>query len=137
MALSPDSVQGMPAPKNSKLEAQPSVKVMLSYDYCHFEIALASDEFMTMEQIDEMRKEAQRLADKAVQQYKISKKIAEGRIYHLGEAERLTMKVEAIKQNYPQSEWTEDQKATVKAYANHLFHVNRFYDYEDDWDDDF
>ena len=43
-----------------------SVKIMLSYDYCHFEIALASDEEMELKEINEMRKDAQRLADEAV-----------------------------------------------------------------------
>lgn len=47
-----------------------SVKVMLSYDYCHFEICLSSDNDMTLDQVDNLRKDAQRLADKSVSQYK-------------------------------------------------------------------
>ena len=50
-----------------------SVKVMLSYDYCHFEIVKGTDQELTNEQINSMRKDVQRLADEAVRQYKVAK----------------------------------------------------------------
>lgn len=53
-----------------------SVKVMRSHDYCHFEVSLGYDAPATLEQIDALRKEAARLADKAVEQYKIAKRAA-------------------------------------------------------------
>jgi hypothetical protein len=34
-----------------------SVKVMRSYDYCHFEIALSSDNMENLIGVDELRKE--------------------------------------------------------------------------------
>lgn len=107
-----------------------SVKIMLSYDYCHFEIALASDDEMTLEQIDAMRKDAQRLADKAVKQYQIAKKEAE----KYPDLE-LSRKAKIIQENTPKSEWTDEQKAIVKKYEDHIFWLNRQYDYEDDWDE--
>jgi hypothetical protein len=52
-----------------------SVKIMLSYDYSHFEIALSSDNCDSADAVDELRKVAQRLADKAVKQYKTMKMV--------------------------------------------------------------
>ena len=57
----------------------PHVKVMLSYDYNHFEVCLSVDENATLKEINERRKEAQRLCDEAVRQYKIAKVKAEKR----------------------------------------------------------
>ena len=42
-----------------------SVKVMNSYDYGHFEMTLGTTEPVTMAEINEMRKDAQRLVDNA------------------------------------------------------------------------
>jgi histidinol phosphatase-like enzyme len=104
-----------------------SVKVMNSYDYCHFEICLGSDEDMSLDQINGMRKDAQRLVDKAVEQYKIAK----NRIpYQGGQHSDLEKQVKIINENFPKSEWTPQQKATVKAYDDF-----RFYDYQDDWEE--
>ena len=62
-----------------------SVKVMRSYDYCHFEIVLGRDQTdkinayeITENDVDGMRKEAARLVDKAVEQYKIKKNSLQG-----------------------------------------------------------
>jgi hypothetical protein len=57
-----------------------SVKVMRSHDYCHFEVALSAtidDGLERPVQVDELRKTAARLADKAVEQYKVAKLNAE------------------------------------------------------------
>ena len=53
-----------------------SVKVMRSHDYCHFEVCLSSSSANTLELVDELRKQAARLADKAVKQYQQSKRAA-------------------------------------------------------------
>lgn len=52
-----------------------SVKVMLSYDYSHFEAAMAleNDNGISIIEMDEARKDCQRLADKAIGQYKQAK----------------------------------------------------------------
>lgn len=67
-----------------------SVKVMLSYDYSHFEVSmtLENDEGLTKKKIDEARKDCQRLADRAVEQYKIAKQKAVAQ-YGIDEALRL------------------------------------------------
>lgn len=109
-----------------------SVKVMNSYDYCHFEVALSADN-ATIEDADNLRKEAQRLVDKAIRQYKIAKRVAALDRTPSPELER---KVRAIKENYPQSEWTPEQQATVKEYEDRSFRASLFYDYQDDWEDD-
>lgn len=104
-----------------------SVKVMNSYDYCHFEVALSQDNVETIIEIDELRKEAQRLVDRAIKQYKIAKEIT-GRSYQLPELRR---RVQIIKENTPMSEWTPEQMATVKTLED-LEH-DMAYDYEDNW----
>jgi len=52
-----------------------SVKVMLSYDYSHFEasMSLENDNGLELYEVDNARKMCQRLADKAVAQYKTAK----------------------------------------------------------------
>jgi len=108
-----------------------STKIMLSYDYSHFEICLSSDEDLTLKQIDGMRKDTQRLADKAVHQYKVAKREAERMIYG-GEQDRIEKEVKVIRENYPKSEWTPEQKAKVKALEDF-----QYYDYQDDWGDQY
>lgn len=51
-----------------------SVKIMRSYDYCHFEVALGSDEDLDLDGINDLRKQAAVLVDEAVRQYKIAKR---------------------------------------------------------------
>jgi hypothetical protein len=55
-----------------------SVKVMLSYDYCHFEASMQieNEDGLQLSEIDEARKNCNRLANKAVDQYRIYKEIA-------------------------------------------------------------
>lgn len=55
-----------------------SVKVMRSYDYCHFEtsMSLENDSGIAPGEIDLARKDCQRLCDKAVAQYKKAKESA-------------------------------------------------------------
>ena len=115
-----------------------SVKVMRSYDYCHFEIALSNDAgiLLTSKEVDDLRKEAMRLADKAVEQYKIAKRIATEASSSVDELRYLSQRAAAIKENYPKSEWSEEQKATMKAYDDHLFRSSLRYNYEDDWEED-
>lgn len=111
-----------------------SVKVMLSYDYCHFEIAL-SGEVTSTKNVDNMRKEAQRLADKAVKQYQIAKAEAERRLLTERDIVRLQREARVIEENFPKSEWTPEQKAVIKALADAEFRLHSVYDYEDDWEE--
>ena len=103
-----------------------SVKIMRSYDYSHFEICLGSDEELSLDKIDSMRKEAARLVDKAVKQYQVAK----SRIPYESGHSKLKKKVKIIRENYPKSEWTPEQKAMVKALDDFTY-----YDYQDDWED--
>lgn len=112
-----------------------SVKVMRSYDYCHFEICLGTDDNLTIEQVDDLRKEAARLADKAVAQYKIAKSEASRRADIASERKRLEASVERISQ-IPESERTAEQKAVVKALDDHEYWERHKYDYDDDDDYD-
>lgn len=114
-----------------------SVKVMNSFDYCHFEVCLGVNPDgigrITSKDIDETRKEAQRLVDKAKEQYKIAKRATEARMNAERNAASMRREVSIIKENLPQSEWSPEQKAKVKALEDHDFRASLYYDYEDDW----
>lgn len=104
-----------------------SVKVMRSFDYCHFEVAMS----ISLEGVDDTRKEAARLADKAVEQYKAAKTHAE-------KVERLNSQDWKIRdiRSIAESDRTPEQKAKLKAYEDACFKANQsHYDYEDDWSD--
>lgn len=124
-------------PENVSIDTA-SVKVMRSYDYCHFEVTLSatvsddSPEHATGT-VDELRKVAARLADKAVEQYKVAKRHAS---MQQTSVERMTLEnqIKVLLQK-PESELSPEEKALLKEKEDRLFRLARFYDYEDDWDD--
>lgn len=118
-----------------------SVKVMRSYDYCHFEISLSiggvpdgTQAFLSaseqLSQIDNLRKEAARLADKAVEQYKIAKSWASRTDSMLAE---FKWKVQ-VARSTPESERTPEAQAIIKQDDDNAFVARIKYDYEDDWE---
>ena len=117
-----------------------SVTVMRSHDYCHFSVTLggdltprsgtASQEGYEIIEVDELRKMAARLADKAVEQYKIKKNSIELGENHYTLKRLREAAEEAEKISEPDR--TEEQKAAIKAYGD-LLHATR-YDYDDGWD---
>lgn len=104
-----------------------SVKVMRSHDYCHFEVCLSSSDARTPEEVDALRKEAARLADKAVNQYRTAK-AARARLDSINEKWRLK---EA--QAKPQGARTPTEKAIIKYHADAAFAARFDYDYQDDF----
>lgn len=110
-----------------------SVKVMRSHDYCHFEVCLSSSDCETPEAIDELRKTAARLADKAVDQYKIAKENTELILQDEEKANFLRYQHREILKK-PEEERTPEEKAIVKAISDFEFRRNR-YDYQDDYEE--
>lgn len=110
-----------------------SVKIMLSYDYNHFEIAMSTDEIQDIKLINEFRKEVQRLADEAVRQYKLSKEKADKRLLLDREKEKLIKEISFIRLK-PETEWTAEEKAKVKAREDYNYWQQHDYDYDDDED---
>lgn len=111
-----------------------SVKIMRSYDYNHFEIALASDEDMDVKQINELRKKAQMLADEAVRQYIIAKSKESLRLNLKIEKKQLEKEIELIKEIKPQSEYTAQERAKIKALEDKNYWKQHNYFYDDDYD---
>lgn len=114
-----------------------SVKVMRSFDYCHFEVCLtATRVFDTMPPaaIDELRKTAARLADKAVEQYKVAKANAELAVNDSRKLERLQDDAREIEAK-PEKERTPGEQARLKAIQDLRFARHR-YDYEDDFEEE-
>lgn len=116
-------------------------KVMRSYDYCHFEITLSTS--LTgiegniddrAKAVDDLRKQAARLADKAVEQYKIAKEWALKQAYSndTEKIERLQKLANEIRAAVPEHERTVEEKAILKALADERY-AARQYDYQDDW----
>lgn len=112
-----------------------SVKVMLSYDYSHFEssMALENENGLTMNDIDNARKSCQRLADKAVAQYKTAKAQAAKRVdgdYQMrnfeAECKRISQKAEHDR--------TLKEIGMLKQYDNENWREQ--FDYPYDYDDD-
>jgi hypothetical protein len=134
-------------PMNTQIRTA-SVRVMRSYDYCHFEVVLgveaperdfAATEMslgltrfvpLTLEQIDATRKEAMRLVDKAVAQYKVAKMTHanhEQRLSHLTYHHNVAIQT-------PEQDRTPEQKAAIKAFLDYEHEAR--YDYQDDWQED-
>lgn len=108
-----------------------SVKVMRSYDYCHFEVSLAC-EVSSCEDVDAIRKDAARLVDKAVDQYIVKK----SNIQRIENDERRKSNLKwshDSAEKTPESERTPEQKAQIKAYQDSLHRRRPRYDYSDEW----
>ncbi|HDZ15597.1 hypothetical protein LCGC14_0501010 [marine sediment metagenome] len=107
-----------------------SVKVMLSYNYCHFEISmtLENDEVLTNTEIDNARKECMRLCDKAIEQYKIAKQVEQKKTEISDEHDMDRFSYDRI-QKKPKTEWTSEEKAKVKAFDEF-----EEYNYQDDYE---
>jgi hypothetical protein len=116
---------------------QATVKVMLSYDYCHFEVSKTIEydpqgegpfNELTNKEIDEARKDCQRLADKAVGQYKAAKAAYEKFAITTKDVDKLKAEVSDIKTR-PENQWSPYDKAKVKTLED--WRYDR-YNYMDD-----
>lgn len=115
-----------------------SVKVMLSYDYCHFEASMSveNESGLTMSDIDEARKKCQRLADKAVGQYKKAKQMASNRSDGEYQMRNFQEQCERIKAKDEQDR-TIKEIAMLKQYEDENWQANFMYEYDYDDDDDY
>jgi hypothetical protein len=115
-----------------------SVKVMLSYDYSHFEasMSLENDKGLTIIEIDEARKSCQRLASKAVGQYKQAKDSAARRTDGEYKMQNFEKKCRDIAQK-PEGDRTINEVAMLKQYQNEAwqsqFEDNYAYDDDDQY----
>jgi hypothetical protein len=114
-----------------------SVKVMRSFDYCHFEVAMSveNDSGLSAIEIDSARKVAMRLADKAVEQYKIAKSCAAKRqegAYYMNNFENECKMIKAKDPN----DRTIGEMAKLKQYEDENWRAkfDYSYDYEDDYE---
>ena len=112
-----------------------SVKIMKSYDYSHFEFTLSSDEDMTIEEIDEMGKEAQRQCDQQIRRYKVKKKCIGFVDNSPSEVRELERRVEIIKDGISESEYTPEHKAIIKALDDLRYRIDFADKYSYDMDD--
>lgn len=120
---------------NKTIRKSATVKVMLSYNYNHFEasIALENEDGLTTKDIDDARKDCNRLCDKAIKQYQQSKTIESKRANLISEKRQLVREVSEIKQK-DKALWSVTDKAKVKALEDHNWELQ--WDYDDDWDED-
>jgi phage terminase large subunit len=108
---------------------------MLSYDYSHFETALTveNENGLSLTDVDNARKQCQRLADKAVSQYKKAKEMAELRTDGTYKMQNFEQQCKRILQK-PEGERTVNEVAMLKQYQDENWE-SQFddpYDYDDD-----
>lgn len=116
------------------------VKVMLSYDFCHFEhsLSLVMDADTPIKEVmkirNELRIECMKLCQEAIRQYKIYKFEQVEVLNNAVNSYIHKKEVKEIKLNIPKSEWTEGQKARVKALEDfeYLLSQRSYFQYEDD-----
>lgn len=108
-----------------------TVKIMRSYDYCHFEVSLTSDDLQDgARSVNDLRIECAKLVDRAVEDYQKMKSVLSHRANTEYERKQLSKRVQAIKENFPQSEWTPEQKAEVKLLDDMNFEAQWSYEHE-------
>lgn len=113
------------------------VKVMRSYDYCHFEVCLSLHPDATLDEVNQRRKEAALLVDEAVRQYKLAKEAERKREMKDWEIQKVLDQIECIKK-IPESEWTAEQAALMRGAADEEFwkaYREDDYYYFDEWRD--
>lgn len=91
---------------------------------------------MTMEGVNELRKNAQRLADEAVRQYQVAKKKFQLYINDQDKRKGYERKLERLKENREEKDWSPEEKALKKVLEDYDWKQNK-YDYEDDWYDNY
>jgi len=109
---------------------------MLSYDYSHFEasMSLENESGISTIEIDNARKDCQRLADKAVSQYKIAKQCAANRVN--GEMKMRNFEEECKRiAKKDEHDRTLKEIAILKQYQDENWQAqfDYNYDYEDDY----
>lgn len=112
-----------------------SVKVMLSYDYCHFEssMTLENEIGLTNKEIDEARKECQRLAYKAAGQYRTAKEMAAKRSDGKFQIQNFQQECERIKKK-DEHDRTLKEIGMLKQFEDENWQSQ--FDYEYDYNDD-
>lgn len=117
-----------------------NVKVMLSYDYCHFEVSklIEVDENGELSNldIDNARKDCQRLADKAVGQYKKAKSAESDRINAAYDAEKFKSQCLLIQAKKPDDR-TIKEIAMLKTFEDEKWMEQYKYSYNYDDDEDY
>lgn len=111
-----------------------SVKIMLSHNYCHFEVSKSIDGEVTDKEINELRKSVQRLADESVRQYQIAKEKASHNENIKWKKEEMETRIKRILE-IAEEDRSPEQKALIKHSEDKEFY-SQFdrdeYDYEDD-----
>ena len=111
-----------------------SVKVMRSFDYCHFEVAVSASDTQDVADVDYLRKVCARLVDKAVDQYKIAKRNFELMMDDASCIERIEREAKRIS-TIPEDLREPHDKAFMKAVEDKNFKIRNRYDYQDDYDE--
>lgn len=117
-----------------------SVKVMLSYDYSHFEasLTLENDNGLNTQEVNEARKSCQRLCDNAVAQYRKAKESASRRVD--GEFRMRNFEDECKRiEKKDEHDRTMKEIAMLKQYKDENWQAqfDERYDYDDDRDKEY
>ncbi len=96
------------------------VRVMRSYDYNHFEVELGTDEPVSLDDVNDLRKQAAVLVDEAVRQYRIAKVKESKRDLHESETKQFLARIDYIK-SLPETERTVEQAALLMSHESGEF----------------
>ena len=109
------------------------VKVLRSYDYNHFEFCILLADDATMKERNEARKDAERLANEAIRQYKKAKSMAELHLRSQDHKDQFLDEIRRIKDK-PNGIRTINDLAMLKQYEDETWEsqFEYLYDYEDD-----
>jgi hypothetical protein len=115
-----------------------SVKVMQSYNYCHFEasMSLENESGLSKTDIDKARKDCQRLTDKAVKQYQTAKEMAAKRSDGEFSVRNFEAECKRIKEK-DEHDRTLKEIAMLKQYEDEAWREQFEYNYDYDDDDDY
>lgn len=111
------------SPKAKLIPSTASVKVMRSYDYCHFEVALSTDQVVSLDEVNGLRKQAAVLVDEAIRQYRIAKEKESKRQSSEWQTEAAMRKLEAAKQK-SKSDLTPEEAALLRSDGDSEFWRN-------------
>ena len=113
-----------------------SVKVMKSFDYCHFEVQLASDDFpasasqaAVVAEADALGIEAQRLCDAQIRRYQRHKQHLSGANPY---ADYEVRRVLAAVHDVADTDRTPEMRALVKAAADYMHWRDSEFAYDDE-----
>jgi hypothetical protein len=102
----------------------PTVRIMRSHDYCHFELTLTPAEPIPLSEVDSLRKAVATHVDEAVRQYKIAKAKEWNREGVERQKRDFVARVRQLEEKAKSEPLTPEEAAIIRADADKTFWAN-------------